>query len=303
MLVEVVVLQILREHHLAEDVGVQIHGHLVGQQLLAQRLVAAADPADAHTGRDDLGERAEHAALLAQIVAEGVSAVAGEAQLAVRIVLNDQNVRLFEDLGGLFADFGRIGQAGGVLEAGDDIHELRAVRCERLLQLLAVDAVGAQLHGEHGGVIEMEGLQRGQIGRILHDDLVAGVEHHGGEHVQRLLGAVGDDDIVGLHVVHAHLRVALGDELAQRGVALGGAVLQGSGAVLLQHLLHGDLHFLYGEGDGVGQTAAKRNEIGRSSGLQNDSRELSLKIRFVDTIRKLKLHRQFLLFQMRVRLC
>src|SRR5699024_12754001 len=58
--------QVLGEDHLAEDIGVQVHGGLEGQQLGVELGLLAGYPADAHAGGDYLGEGAHGGALLAQ---------------------------------------------------------------------------------------------------------------------------------------------------------------------------------------------------------------------------------------------
>ena len=158
--VHIVVLEVLGQHQLGEDVGVQVGGGLVAQQLGLQLLVADAAPADTHTGGHDLGEGAQHAALLAQLLAEAVGGLAGEAQLAVGIILDEQDVGTLQDLNHLVVDFLGVAQAGGVLEIGDDIDELGVgVGLDGLRELLAVDAVGVDLDGDNLGVEHVEGLQ------------------------------------------------------------------------------------------------------------------------------------------------
>ena len=138
----------------------QVGGGLVAQQLGLQFLVADADPADTHTRGHDLGEGTQHAALLAQLLAEAVGGLAGEAQLAVGIILDDQDVGTLQDLNHLVVDFLGVAQAGGVLEVGDDIDELGVgVGLDGLRELLAVDAVGVHLDGDDLGVEHVEGLQ------------------------------------------------------------------------------------------------------------------------------------------------
>jgi hypothetical protein len=58
--------------------------------------------------------------LLAQIPAEGIAAVAGKAQLAVGVILDEQQIGGFDDLRSFFAYLGAVGEACGILEAWDD---------------------------------------------------------------------------------------------------------------------------------------------------------------------------------------
>ena len=286
MRVHIVVREVLREHHLAEDVGVQVGGGLVAQKLVAQRLVAHADPADAHARRHDLGEGAQHAGLLAQLRTEAVGGGAGETQLAIGVVLEQEDVGALEDLHHLVMHVLRIAQARGVLEVGDHIDKLRVgVGRNSRSQLLAVKTVGIDGDGDDHRVKHMEGLQCHQIGGVLDQHLVARVDQRGANHGQGLLGAVGDNDILRLDAVDAHRLIALGDPGAQRGPAGGGAVLQRGHAVLLQHLFGGGLHLGDGEGDGVGKPAGKGDDVGRGGSGQNTGGELPLEVRLENALR------------------
>ena len=280
VLVDVVVCQVLGQHHLAEDIGVQVGGGLVAQQLLPQRLIAAADPADAHARSHDLGEGAQHAALLAQLRAEAGAGLALEAQLAVRVVLQHQQIAVLEDFCRPVMNGLGVGQAGGVLEVGDDVDQLGfGVLLHSLFQQLAVNAVAVDGDGQHLGVKHMERLQCHQIGGVLHDDLVACIDHGSANHGQGLLGAVGDDDVIGGHAVNAHGLIALGNPLPQHGIAGGRAVLQGDGALFGQHLFGGCFHLRNGEGYGVGQTAGKGYDVRGSGSSKDAGSEFALEIR------------------------
>ena len=136
----------------------------------------------------------------------------------------------------------------------------------------------------------MEGLQRHQIGGVLYDDLVACIDHGSANHGQGLLGAVGDDDVVGGHTVNAHGFVALGHPLPQRGVTGGRAVLQGNGALFGQDLLGGFFHLRDGEGHGVGQTAGKGYDVRGSGSSKDAGSELALEIRLGYQSRHFEIH-------------
>ena len=127
---------------------------------------------------------------------------------------------------------------------------------EGLLQLVAVDAVLVQADGQYLRVVEVEGLKRGQVAGLLNDDLVARVDKAGGNHVEGLLAAVGDNYVL-RSILKALLGVTLGYELAQGHIALGVAVLQGADAVALKHLGDRGFHLLDGEGIRIGQAAGK----------------------------------------------
>ena len=104
--------------------------------------------------------------------------------------------------------------AGGVLEVGDDVRELRLqAALEQRAQLVHVDPVLSQLDHPHVGAAAAQRQQRAVVGRLLDDDGVARADEVGEEERVGLHRAVGDEHLLGLD---AEL---LGDVLAQRDVA------------------------------------------------------------------------------------
>ena len=184
-----------------------------------------------------------------------------------------------------------VAQAGGVLEIRNDVGKLHVRICRNSRrERIAVDAVGVDGDRQDLGVKEVERLQCDQIGRVLDDHLVAGVEHARAHHRQHLLRAVGDDDIVGLHAGNAHRLIALGDPLAQRLIALRAAVLQRHDAVMLEHLVCRLVHLLDREGDRVRKSARERNQLRRGRCRKNACRKFALKIGTQDFVGKSGMH-------------
>ena len=167
---------------------------------------------------------------------------------------------------------------------------------DRLGKLIAVDAVGIHGNSQNLRIENMEGLERDQIGGILDNDFIVGVDHHCTDHGKGLLGAVGDDNVVRAHIADAHGLIALGNPLTQCRPALGGAVLQRGDAVLFQNLLCGSFHFRNGEGNGVRKTAGKGDNVRRSCCGQNGGRKLTLEVRFHNSVRKFQLHNPISLY-------
>ena len=89
-----------------------------------------------------------------------------------------------------------------------------------------------------GRLVQREGLNGGQIGRLLHDDAVALVQQHLPQKVEDLLGTGGDEHVVGGVIGAEALVVAAGDPIAQPLDAGGGGVLKGVSAALGHHTLH-----------------------------------------------------------------
>jgi hypothetical protein len=163
-----------------------------------------------------------------------------EPQVAVGVVLDHRHTGLKRGCShGGAARLGH-GAAGGVLEVRQQVDEARACR--------ALARLGAQVVGEHAAVVAVhadhvrlhrrERLQRAEVGGRFHQDAAAGVDQDLGHQVQALLGAGGDQHLVGVHV-HALLLQVMRHPVAQGAIAFAGGVLQGGAAVLRQHPLRG----------------------------------------------------------------
>jgi hypothetical protein len=85
-----------------------------------------------------------------------------------------------------------------------------------LFEFLDIGAVGIDADRHDVGTGGAERVERGGVGRIFHRDAVAAEELS--DQCDRLLGAAGDDDLLGLRRQTAR-RVAAGDLAAQRGQA------------------------------------------------------------------------------------
>ncbi len=100
-------------------------------------------------------------------------------------------------------------------------------------QSVAVDG-----HRDHGRAVRREQLARERVAGILDSHQVARLEQHPGDQVESLLGAVGDQHVVGLGGHAAGVREVADDRPAQVGVA--GGVGVGAGAVRADPHLGGD---------------------------------------------------------------
>ncbi len=80
-------------------------------------------------------------------------------------------------------------------------------------------------HRHDPGAREAEGLEGGEVAGVLDEDGVARFDQGGGEQGQRLLGAGGDEEVVGVGVEPARGGPG-GERGTQGGFALGGGVLE-----------------------------------------------------------------------------
>src|ERR1700743_2703874 len=145
-------------------------------------LLVTADPADPQRRRDDLAEAVrledEAGAVEAQQRRQRLAFVA---EVAVDVVLEDDDFVLLGKLEQTFAPGERRLHAGRQLEGRDHVHQLRphAVGLHRedlALAVLAVDAFGVDRDGAHVGFAHLHVADRvGEAGG-LDEDAVAGVD-------------------------------------------------------------------------------------------------------------------------------
>ena len=63
---------------------------------------------------------------------------------------------------------------------------------------VGIEPVAVARDGDDHGAGQRERLQRRQVGRLLHQHAVAGLDQHGGGQRERLLRAARDEQLVGL---------------------------------------------------------------------------------------------------------
>ena len=152
--------------HLRPDIRVHVlallaDGHLGEHRLRADRV------ADAHARGDDLRERAgvEHDALLVEGL-DRRQRLAGIAQVAVGVVLEDHHAVLLGEIVELFALLEAHRDAGGVLEIRDRVDELDVfLRPERLFERFHVHAVRIHRDADELRAVGAEVVQRADEAR------------------------------------------------------------------------------------------------------------------------------------------
>jgi hypothetical protein len=88
-----------------------------------------------------------------------------------------------------------------------EVGDLGAVGPGELEQRLGVGPAVVARDGDRAEVRELEGLQRGEVGRVLDEHDVARVQERARDEPERLLGARGDQQ-----VVRGHGQAAAGHE-------------------------------------------------------------------------------------------
>ena len=185
------------------------------------QLGRADQEADADPGAHGLRERGgvDHGPLAAVEREHRRQRLAAKAQLDIRVILEDRERVLARQREQALALGTRQRVAGGVVEVGDDVGELRsdtAVECRR--EPLEVDSVWLDRDRRERGAVLAQREQRAVVARSFDDHLVAGGDQ------------LVEQERVGLHraVRDEHLRfldaVAFGDPAPQREVADGRAV-------------------------------------------------------------------------------
>ena len=231
--------------------------------VLLEDLTVGADPAKTVAGREDLGERAEedNKALGVHALERG-QVFALKAELTVRVILNNGDLVLVDDLHELFAALERPGAAGRILEVGDDVDHLDILRRgEYLFQLFHDHAVAVGGDGNKVRLTGLECVQCAEIGGALNDDHIALIAEHARGIVQALLRAGGHEDVIssGFDV---ELRFhAVSDLLTEVLKTVGAGVLERDFALLLKDSIGRSLDLVNREELGCRHTACKRKDL------------------------------------------
>ena len=263
MRVDVVEFHIFFDFHLRQGVALQI-GPLLDQHELAYQGGIAGDPADAVAGAEDLGEGAgdEHIAVLVKVLDAGQE-IALKAQLAIGIVLNHGDAVTGAHFGQAAAALKAPGAAGGVLKVGDHVNQPGAgTGGEQFIEPVNDHALVIRGNLQKFTAVGAEGADSGQVGRAFAQHHIALIQENLAGQVQRLLGAVGDQHLIGGQVRTQADVHAAGDTPAQGSEALRGGVLQRAGCVVFQHQAAGLDDLAHGEQLGRRQAARERNDLG-----------------------------------------
>ncbi len=130
--------------------------------------------------------------------ATGARAVLVEAELAVRVVLDDEEPVAIGEPGKVTPPFERQHRAGRVLEVGHGVDELRSEAggewpASSSVRSPSVSAATPTSSGSHAA----QGLDRAEVPGLLDHHDIARVEHRSGHQIERLLRPGGDEHTVG----------------------------------------------------------------------------------------------------------
>ncbi len=145
---------------------------------------------------------------------------------------------------------------------------------DQFFELVDVHAVGVNRGADQLRAVQAKALDGGQKGGRLHDHLVARRDHGLADQVQRLLAAGGDDQAFrcdrGASATACPALVGHkgADALAQRLVALGGAVLQHRAGAGAEHGVAALLDTLHIKQRRVRKAAGKADDAGLAQQLE-----------------------------------
>ena len=149
-------------------------------------------------------------------------------QIAIGIVFDHNGFVLDGQFQHAQASLKAQGRAAGVAKSGNEVDQFGLVLHHQGFELIHLHAVGVNWHADHLGTVQTKTLDGGQKRGRFDQGHIAGVEQGFGDQVQRLLAACGDNQAFWVEVFHT-LGSHEGRELfAQRVVAFGRTVLQGS---------------------------------------------------------------------------
>ncbi len=152
------------------------------------------------------------------------------------------------------------GERGGrrVVELGHDVDEGGAdTGGEVVGEDVDPEAVAVARDAEEVGTAEAQGLDGADVAGVGQRHDVARVDQGPHHELERLLGAVGDDDVVGVGAVAQRV----GHPRPQRGEAGGRRVLEGAGGIVGQHLGGGPGDVLHRERVGGGQAPGQGQHV------------------------------------------
>jgi hypothetical protein len=257
--------QVGGDRELAENRGTERRGLLRQDELLPDG-VRRERPADPEARREDLRERPEVQDVVGVQRAQRGQRLGVEREQAVGVVLDDQQVVLAGDGDHLVPAAQALGDPGRVLEVRDRVEELDSSargpqRHQGRAERDRVDALVVHADVDDLALVGVEGAQRADVAGPLGQHDVPGIAEHARDKVERLLGAAGDDDVVGVGV-HLLLGHHLDDLVAHERFALAGAVLHRLGAALGDQPVDGLGEGLPGEVGDVGHAAGERDHLG-----------------------------------------
>ncbi|MCY1199811.1 hypothetical protein D9M72_112280 [compost metagenome] len=266
--VEAAFLQVGGDGGLRGRRGGQAGGELVAHDLA--RVAARGHPAHAIARRQGLGERRtmHHDAVAVEGLG-GPRPVLAEIQFAVDVVFDQRHAVPRQEAHERFLFVVRHQAAQGILEGGHEPAGARPMPQDGFFQRLQVDAF-ARVRGHFDGVqvVALQRLQRGVESGGFHDHRVAGLGHGRQAEVQRVEGAVGDDDVVDRHG-QAVGQVAQRDGPAQRGVARAQVVDGAPGIQALDRGRHELRQPAVGQQRGAGERGAERQHVAPQGGVEH----------------------------------
>ena len=234
---------------------------------LRHDLVIRHEPCETHARSERLGERAGINDEVFRVHGdERIDLFPFEAEIAVRIIFDHRDLILRRESHESLTAFQRPTDARGVLVIRDDIDEFHTIRrFEELLQFFRDHAFAVRGDFHEFRLIQLERVDRAQVGRAFDEDDVILVEEDTADDVEALLRTGGDDHILRFHLVHAHGAVhavhAVGDILTELHEAHGRAVLHGASAVFFTDFHRAFRHFLQRKRLRSRQAAGERNDL------------------------------------------
>ena len=221
----------LEQHRLGKLVGMQV-GCLLGLAQAVDEGLRPDHPAHPQARETHLGKAAKQdgAAVFIQLL-DGRQRLAFVAQIAIGVVLDHRHARRARRLEHLAPGRQRQGCARGVLEIRGHHQEARPLALQHALQLRDIQPFRAHRNAHKLSANSGQQVLQARVDGVLDRYRVAGPQHHAADEVERLLTAIGDDQIVaGTRQV---LAARLFHEVAAQGLETRGrAQLQDAGQVL-----------------------------------------------------------------------
>ena len=266
-------LEVMRRRGLRECGGVRI-AELFAHGGARQHIGRRNHPAHAQTGGQHFAQRAamdEPIAAARHLLAQSQQRrrwCLAKIQVAIRIVFHHNGLVLHSQLQHAQTACQAQGGTAGVAKSWNEVDQFGAVLDDQGFELIHLHALRINGHAHDLGAVQTKTLDGRQKSGRFHQGHIVGVKQGFGDQIQGLLASGGDNQTFRRQVFNAFGGHECSQLFAQRVVAFGGAVLQGSTGFLRERLSAGLANALDVKHGAVRKASRKTDDAGLAQQLE-----------------------------------
>ena len=257
-------------HHCLRQIRRMQIGALLPDGAFADNILLPVKIPKPQSGADDLGKTAavDHIAFPVKAL-DGRECLTRIAKIAVGIVLHHQKMILCRQFRNFAAALQRKRPAGGILEAGNHIKQLRVILAGSFFQCIDQNAVFIAGNGNQIGLVQPKGLHISQKGGAFHQHRIPRIEERLAKQIHAGRASRGRQHVRRLRF-KAVMLLQIGDQAFHKGrIPFGSPILQNPFAIVQQHL-PGELGaFPVGKGFGGRASSREGNHVGAGQHLKD----------------------------------